>query len=63
IIAAHDSVLAARVKQTHDANQHRRMEPFKVGDLVYVATKNISFPQGLARKLIPKYMGPYPITQ
>lgn len=63
IIAAHDSILSARVKQTHDANKRQREEPFTVGDLVYLATKNISFPQGLARKLIPKYIGPYPIIQ
>jgi hypothetical protein len=29
------------------------------GDLVYFSTKNISFPKGLARKLVPKYIGPY----
>jgi hypothetical protein len=33
--------------------------PFTVGDLVYVSTKNITFEKGLARKLIPRYLGPY----
>jgi len=31
--------------------------------LVYISTKNISFPKGLARKLIPKYIGPYTVLQ
>jgi len=61
IIAAHDSILAARVKQTREANKHRRLAPFKENDLVYISTKNISFPKGLARKLIPKYIGLYKI--
>ncbi|KDQ23103.1 hypothetical protein PLEOSDRAFT_1049112, partial [Pleurotus ostreatus PC15] len=36
LMSAHDSVLAARVKQTRDANRKRRPAPFKNGDLVYV---------------------------
>ncbi|KAF9471025.1 hypothetical protein BDN70DRAFT_768110, partial [Pholiota conissans] len=40
IIAAHDCILAARVKQTHDANKRRRPAPFTEGDLVYLSTKN-----------------------
>jgi len=39
------------------------MAPFIKGDLVYLSTKNISFPKGLAKKLIPKFMGPYKIIQ
>jgi hypothetical protein len=61
IIAAHDSILAARVKQTRHANQWRRLAPFQENDLVYISTKNISFPKGLARKLIPKFIGPYKV--
>ncbi|KAJ8473319.1 hypothetical protein ONZ51_g7961 [Trametes cubensis] len=63
VMAAHDSILAARVKQTRDANRKRRPAPFVEGDLVYVSTKNISLPKGLARKLAPKYIGPYRITK
>ena len=44
--------------QTRDANRKRQAVPFEVGDLVYLATKNISFPKGFARKLISKYIGP-----
>ena len=28
---------------------------------MYISTKNISFPKGLARKLIPKFIGPYKV--
>ena len=63
IMEAHDSVLASRIKQTRSANRKRREEPFKEGDLVYLSTQNMSFPKGLARKLVPKFIGPYPITR
>jgi hypothetical protein len=63
LMAAHDSILAARVKQTRDANRKRQIAPFKKDDLVYLSTKNIKFPKGLARKLVPKYIGPYKILQ
>jgi len=63
LMAAHDSILGARVKQTRDANKKRRLAPFKEEDLVYISTQNITFPKGLARKLIPKYIGPYRITK
>ncbi|PIL25631.1 hypothetical protein GSI_11380 [Ganoderma sinense ZZ0214-1] len=63
VMAAHDSVIAARVKHVRDANRRRRPAPFVEGDLVYISTKNISIPKGLARKLVPKYMGPYCIVR
>jgi len=63
LMVAHDSILAARVKQTRDANRKRQVAPFEKNDLVYISTKNIKFPKGLARKLIPKYIGPYKILE
>ena len=62
-MAAHDSILGACIKQTCDANKKQRLAPFKVEDLVYISTQNITFPKGLAWKLIPKYIGPYRITK
>ncbi|KIK50031.1 hypothetical protein GYMLUDRAFT_115273, partial [Collybiopsis luxurians FD-317 M1] len=59
VMSAHDSLLSQRTKQTRDENRHRIPSPFEKGDLVYISTKNISFPKGRARKLIPKYIGPY----
>jgi hypothetical protein len=63
IMSAHDSMIAARVKQTRNANRKRQPAPFENGDLVYLSSKNITFEKGLARKLIPKFIGPYAIIQ
>lgn len=63
LMSTHDSIIAARVKQTQDANRKRQSIPFWEGDLVYLSTKNINFAKGLARKLIPKYIGPYKVLQ
>ena len=63
IMAAHDSVIAVRVKQTRNTNRKRQSSPFKPGSLVYVLTKNIMIPKGLARKLVPKFIGPYKILR
>jgi hypothetical protein len=63
IMAAHDAIITARVKQMWHANQARRLAPFAARDLVYLSTKNISLPKGRACKLAPKYIGPYLITQ
>ena len=63
ILSAHDAILSARVKQTTEANKHRRPAPFAEGDLVYLSTKNLSIPKGRARKLVPKYIGPFKILK
>ncbi|KAL5476918.1 hypothetical protein ACEPAI_3104 [Sanghuangporus weigelae] len=60
---AHDSILQARVRQTRQANRRRRESPFELGDLVYISTKNMNLPKQRARKLIPKFIGPYKITR
>jgi hypothetical protein len=63
VMSTHDSMIAARVKQTQNANRKRQPVPFENGDLVYLSSKNITFEKGLARKLIPKFIGPYAIIQ
>ncbi|TFY57697.1 hypothetical protein EVJ58_g6867 [Rhodofomes roseus] len=63
IMSAHDAIIEARVRQTQQANKHRRPAPFKQGDLVYLSTKNLRLPKGRARKLVPKYLGPFPIER
>ncbi|KAJ3473941.1 hypothetical protein NLI96_g12741 [Meripilus lineatus] len=63
IMAAHDAIIAARVQQTRYANKRRRDAPFKEGDLAYLSTKNLKPPKGRARKLVPKYLGPFRITK
>ena len=63
LTTAHDALLTARVKQTVQANKWRCTCPFVVGNLVYISTKNISFPKGTSQKLVPKFVGPYKISQ
>ena len=62
-MSAHNSVIGARIKQTRNANRKRQEVPFNEGDFVYLSTKNITFAKGLARKFIPKYIGPYKIIR
>ncbi len=65
---AHDAIIATRVSQTHQANKGRREEnpdadpDFKVGKMAYLATANLSLPKGRARKLMPRFIGPYKIV-
>ncbi|KAJ3474054.1 hypothetical protein NLI96_g12674 [Meripilus lineatus] len=63
IMAAHDAIIAARVQQTKYANKRRRDAPFKENDLVYLSTKNLKPPKGRARKLVPKFLGPFRILK
>ena len=62
IDAVHDAIVASRIKQTHYANKSRREDsPLGVGDLVYLSTADLNLPKGRANKLLPKFIGPYPI--
>ena len=63
IMSAHDAIIASRIQNTVQANRKRAVATYKEGDLVYLSTKNISLPKGRARKLAPKYLGPFPITR
>ena len=63
IMSAHDSIIAARVINTVQANRKRASADYKVGDLVYLSTKNLSLPKGRARKLAPKYLMLFAITK
>ena len=36
---------------------------FETGDLVYLSTANLSLPKGQARKLAPKYVGPFSVLE
>src|SRR5262245_29811980 len=59
---AHDSIIESRVVQTFQANKrHSNATPYVKGDKVYLSTENLSLPKGRAKKLLPKYIGPYAI--
>ena len=61
---AHDAIIEARVFQTYYADKRRSEEPqIAKGDLVYLSTKNLNMPKGRARKLLPKYVGPYKVAE
>lgn len=59
---AYDAIIEARTKQTVCTNKGRRDASFKLGDSVYLSTRNMRTPKGRARKLIPKYIGPFSIV-
>ncbi|QRV96227.1 Transposon Ty3-I Gag-Pol polyprotein [Ceratobasidium sp. AG-Ba] len=63
LMRAHDAIIASRVRQTEQANKHRKPADFKVGDLVYLSSKNMRLPPRFSRKLTPKYIGPHRIIQ
>jgi hypothetical protein len=59
---AHDALIESRVNQAYHANSKRREgDIFEVDDLVYLSTENLNLPKGRARKLLPKYIGPYKV--
>ena len=63
-MAAHDAIIANRVQQTFHANTKRHAsDRYNVGDHAYLSTQNLTLPKGRARKLVPKYIGPYKIVK
>jgi transposase InsO family protein len=64
LLEAHDHIISSRIQQTHYANQRRRPEEsLQPGDLVFLSTENLRLPKSRARKLIPKFIGPYRVTE
>ena len=50
--------------QMHHANRHQRTgDAFAPGDRVYLSTKNLALPKGRAKKLLPKFIGPYKVVE
>jgi hypothetical protein len=64
LMDAHDAILEHRVDQMFHANRKCRESEIYVGDdRVYLSTQNLTLPKGRARKLVPWYIGPYPVTE
>jgi len=63
VIRAHDALIESCVDQMHHANANRQRDDdrLELGKLAYLSTENLSLPKARARKLIPKYIGPYEI--
>ena len=64
LMAAHDAIIMNRVQQTFHANKKRcTSDLYHVGDHMYLSTQNLTLPKGRARKLVPKYIGPYKVVK
>ena len=60
---AKKSLEAAQQRQKAYADQHRRDVAYAVNDMVLLSTKNLKLKTSGCKKLMPKYIGPYKITQ
>ena len=64
LMAAHDVIIANHIQQMFHANRkHRPSDIYHVGDHMYILTQNLTLPKGRARKLVPKYIGPYKVVK
>ena len=64
LMAAHNAIIANRIQQTFHANKkHHTSDIYHVGDHMYLSTQNLTLPKGRARKLVPKYIGPYKVVK
>jgi hypothetical protein len=64
LLAAHDTIIESRISQTFHANKKCQESPgYWRGDKVYLSTKNLTLPKGRARKLVPRFIGPYQVTE
>ena len=64
LMAAHDAIIANCVQQTFHANKKcHTSDLYHVGDHVYLSTQSLTLPKGRARKLVPKYIGPYKVVK
>ena len=64
LIDTHEVILEHRVMQTHYSNKHQRPSViYHENDMVYLSTKNLALPRGWARKLMPRFLGPYKVIK
>lgn len=64
LMEAHDHIITSRISQTSHANERRRPEDdINTGDMVYLSTENLRLPKSRAFKLLPKFIGPYRVTE
>ena len=64
LMAAHDMTIANHIQQIFHANKKCcASDEYNVGDHMYLSTQNLTLPKGRARKLVPKYIGPYKVMK
>ncbi|GBG79188.1 hypothetical protein CBR_g28905 [Chara braunii] len=62
LVKARDQMAKTQQRMSQQANRQRLPCPFRVGDLVWVSVAEFSLEQDISRKLLPKWMGPWPIV-
>ena len=63
-MAAHDVIIERCLVQTFHANRKRQhSNKYKPGDHVYLSTQNLALLKGRARKLVPRFIGPYTVRE
>ncbi|GBG63210.1 hypothetical protein CBR_g36978 [Chara braunii] len=60
---ARDQMAKTQQRMSQQANRQRLPCPFRAGDLVWVSAAEFSLEQDISRKLLPKWMGPWPIIE
>ena len=64
LMVAHDAIITNRIQQTFHANKKcHASDLYHVRDHIYLSTQNLTLPKGRARKLVPKYIGPYKVVK
>src|SRR6266481_7304005 len=64
LMTVHNAIIEAHVSQMHHTNLARQPRgEYPPGSLVYLVTKNLVLPKGRAKKLLPKYIGPYKVVE
>ncbi|GBG87014.1 hypothetical protein CBR_g44468 [Chara braunii] len=62
LVKARDQMAKTQQRMSQQANRQRLPCPFCAGDLVWVSAAEFSLEQDISRKLLPKWMGPWPIV-
>ncbi|GBG60290.1 hypothetical protein CBR_g4245 [Chara braunii] len=61
-VKARDQIAKTQQRMSQQANRQRLPCPFRADDLVWVSAAEFSLEQDISRKLLPKWMGPWPIV-
>ena len=64
LIDVHNAILEHRIMQMHYSNKHRRPDViYHENNMIYLSNKNLALPKGRARKLMPRFLGPYKVLK
>ncbi|GBG60986.1 hypothetical protein CBR_g18582 [Chara braunii] len=62
LVKARNQMAMTQQRMSQQANHQRLPCPFRAGDLVWVSAAEFSLQQDISRKLLRKWMGPWPIV-